>query len=93
MAKARSRSRRRKLSESAKARWAAGKWPGCRKWTARELQMLGRRPDAEVAKRIGRTAIAVTGKRRELGIHLCDAAKKPTGGAALSRRNAKERKQ
>jgi hypothetical protein len=37
-------------------------------WSARELALLGQLPDAEVAKRTGRTRNAVTVKRNRLRI-------------------------
>ncbi len=38
------------------------------RWTPREIKLLGTRPDAEVARRIGRTVEAVSLKRQVLGI-------------------------
>ena len=40
-----------------------GRW-----WTKRELAMMGKRPDAEVARRIGKSIMAVKVKRIKLGI-------------------------
>lgn len=37
-------------------------------WTAREIKLLGTRPDAELARLIGRTAEGVSLKRQKLGI-------------------------
>jgi hypothetical protein len=37
-------------------------------WTAEQLALLGTAPDEEIAERIGRTAHAVSAKRRKLGI-------------------------
>jgi len=39
-----------------------------RVWSARELALLGVKPDPEVARLIGRSTSAVTEKRRKLGI-------------------------
>src|SRR2546430_7291858 len=38
------------------------------KWTLREIKLLGTRPDAEVARKIGRTVEAVSLKRQALDI-------------------------
>jgi hypothetical protein len=39
-----------------------------KRWTARELRMLGRLPDSEVARRTGRFLSSVRNKRVKLGI-------------------------
>jgi hypothetical protein len=59
---------RRKMSESHKRR---GTWPATagRAWTAKEESLLGKAPDEAVAKRIGRTLIAVQNWRARLKIH------------------------
>jgi hypothetical protein len=44
------------------ARWTATGW------TAEQLALLGTMPDADLARRIGRTVEAVRGRRTELGI-------------------------
>jgi hypothetical protein len=48
-------------------------YPSGPSWTAEELDLLGKPPDAEVAAEIGRTEGAVTLKRCKLGIPtFCD---------------------
>jgi len=37
-------------------------------WTPRDIKLLGRKPDVEVARKIGRTVGAVSLKRQKLGI-------------------------
>jgi hypothetical protein len=44
-------------------------------WTAEELQLLGKLPDAEVAARIGRTVDAVGIKRRRAGLPTAKGTK------------------
>jgi hypothetical protein len=39
-----------------------------RRWTAQDVAVLARRPDAEVARRVGRSVEAVRQKREELGL-------------------------
>lgn len=42
--------------------------PSCRPWTKAEEQWVGKLPDAEVARRTGRTVNAVGEHRRDLGL-------------------------
>ena len=37
-------------------------------WTPKEIKLLGTKPDAELARKIGRTVEAVSLKRQKLGI-------------------------
>jgi hypothetical protein len=62
-----SKTSRRKMSEAAKRR---GAWPPAagRPWTAEEDGLLGTMPDAEVAKRTGRSLGAVRDRRYARGI-------------------------
>src|SRR5262245_9864640 len=45
-----------------------GTFPGTAPWTKAQLRLLGTAPDAEVARRVGRTQDAVRQKRCKLGI-------------------------
>ena len=71
-------SRRRKSADSrakssrvAYARWHRdGRFGRYRRWSRREIRLLGTDTDAGLAQRIGRTVVAVTQKRRELRLRL-----------------------
>lgn len=67
----RSQKHRQAQRQRALARWRRkGSFGNARKWTAKELRLLGRFSDSEIARQIGRTECAVTVKRRELRIKL-----------------------
>lgn len=60
---------RAKQSDRTQRRWDRdGAIGDTRRWTPAELRLLGRLPDAQVAKRIGRTRVAVSHRRIELRI-------------------------
>lgn len=40
-------------------------------WTKRQIRLLGRYPDSEVARRLKRTRASVTSERRRLGVPGC----------------------
>jgi hypothetical protein len=48
-----------------------------RKWTAKELKLLGQRPDRELAQRFQRSLQAIVTKRSLLGIPRCLAQGEP----------------
>jgi hypothetical protein len=51
-------------------------------WTADQLSLLGNMPDAQVARRTGRTVSAVRIKRQKLGIpNRHDGRRRATGGS------------
>ncbi len=48
-----------------------------REWTPEEAALVGKRPDAEIAKRLRRTRGDVAAKRQHLGVAYIAQAKRP----------------
>lgn len=49
-------------------------------WTNKEIRLLGKQPDHEIARRTGRTVLAVQMKRLSLGIASCRTLSLPGHG-------------